>query len=302
MARKYMHPAGIPREMGRRGHELDDRLAGVLHLMEHAPLDDVHTVLDVGFGEGQISKWLAQRGKVVTATGIEISSYDVDTAALKEQLGISIHECKAEKMPFADKSFDAAVMSHTLEHCPNVAMALGELWRVLREGGRLFVFVPPHDNYVCAGHVSMGWTVGQLMYVLLLAGFKVKDGMFFDGGGYNICGFVTKDSAQELPPLRGDRGDIRILNDAGLFPMHILSREAATNYEGPYLRSHDDFNDGFWGKIRSVNWPAHGFDDASSRKTILRRIAVLISRILPTPLRTRLATILTAAGNLFQES
>ena len=190
-------------------------------------------------------------------------------------------------------------MSHILEHCPNVELALREVRRVLKEGGQLFVFVPPHDNYICAGHVSMGWNVGQLLYVLLLAGFQVRDGKFlFDHSG-SVCGFVRKNSALVLPPLRGDRGDIRILGDAGLFPLPIISREAAET-EGvsdvPYLRSSDDFNDGFWGNIDAINWPVE-----LANKSTKRRLAKQLSLLIPRRARTRLGNYIAKAGKLLLE-
>lgn len=35
-------------------------------------------------------------------------------------------------------------------------------------------------------HISIGWNVGQLMYVLLLNGFDVAAGRFIEHG-YNVC-------------------------------------------------------------------------------------------------------------------
>jgi SAM-dependent methyltransferase len=114
-------------------------------------------------------------------------------------------------MPFPEKSFDAVVLSHVLEHCADVGRALGHVRRVLKEKGLLLVFVPPVEDIVCAGHVSVGWNVGQLMYVLALNGFDVSRGNFIEYG-YNVCGFVmgilsTPDRARRRPSgqLRWER-------------------------------------------------------------------------------------------------
>jgi SAM-dependent methyltransferase len=60
-----------------------------------------------------------------------------------------------EEIPLEDESFDAALMTQVLEHVREPARVLGELHRVLRPSGRLFLTVPlvwelhelPHDFY-----------------------------------------------------------------------------------------------------------------------------------------------------------
>jgi SAM-dependent methyltransferase len=47
---------------------------------------------------------------------------------------------RGESLPFKDESFDCVVCTWTLCSIPNVGAALGEVFRVLRAGGR-FVFV-----------------------------------------------------------------------------------------------------------------------------------------------------------------
>jgi SAM-dependent methyltransferase len=255
--------------MGGDINQPDERMTHVLRLLEYAPLDNVTSIVDIGMGKGQIAFWLAHRGKNVTGTGLEMDSYGVDVDALKEQ-NIRLVECPIEKMPFDDRQFDAAVMSHVLEHCANVGLALGEVRRVLKPNGWLFLFLPPTDDLVCAGHVSVGWSIGQIMYVLLLNGFDVKHGQYIEYG-YNVCAFVQKTGAQ-LPPLRMDRGDIRVLHDR--FPLPI--------------RSHDSYNDGFFGRIAAVNWPDEFFKRwPPGSKTV--RLARAMCRLLPSRIRPYLA-------------
>jgi len=156
MSKKYILPSDIAHDINRRRNQIDERLAATLSLLEQAPLDDVHTVLDIGFGNGEITKWLSRRGKIVTAIGLEISSYNIDTSVLTKQFGVSICEATLEKLPFKDNSFDAIVMSHVLEHCLNVGISLQDARRVLKDGGLLIVFVPPSMGWVASGHVSVG--------------------------------------------------------------------------------------------------------------------------------------------------
>ena len=58
-------------------------------------------------------------------------------------------------MPFDDASFDTAVLTEVLEHCPEPEVTLKEVYRVLRPSGRVLVTVPflwplhdcPNDEY-----------------------------------------------------------------------------------------------------------------------------------------------------------
>ena len=201
MSSAYVKPAAIPSDMGGSIVQVDSRLRGVFQLLEMAQLSPGQSILDVGMGSGQLSMRFAEKGLRVTGTGLEMESYSTDLAKL-QALGVRTVSCYADSMPFEDVSFDIVVMSHVLEHCPNQALALSEAKRVLKNGGQLLVFVPPYTSAICSGHVSIGWNVGQLMYVLLLAGFSVKEGSFIEWSG-SVCGFVTKCDGLKLPALRG---------------------------------------------------------------------------------------------------
>lgn len=280
----YVRPDNIPQAMGGDGVNLDARLKGVFDLMRKAPINSGQKILEVGMGGGQLAKWLAQQGMFVTGTGHEIASYcDVDD--LRSQ-GIEAVPCDVNSMPFDDCAFDVVVMSHVLEHCLDVHSALKEVRRVLKDQGWLLIFVPGHGLDVSAGHVSMGWSVGHLMYVLLVAGFRVKDGRYITHAG-SVCGFVRKDSQLLLPPLRGDRGDLNILGKLGFFPLPIRSR--------------DGFNDGFLGPMGALNWDLDHVRELRSRAALGTRLTYLASRMIPRGQRLRLARILTSVGKVLCE-
>ncbi len=237
---------------------MDQRMLDILTLLEDAPLDKINTVLDIGVGDGEISLWFANKGKKVTATGIEIDSYNINKKKFTEN-NISIIDCYVEKMPFPDKSFDAVVLSHVLEHCLDVGIVLQEIKRVLKNDGYLLIFVPPYSNYVISGHATTGWNVGQLIYVLLLNGFNVKTGKFIQYG-YNVAAIVQNGNFL-LPQLRRDGGDIRTLYEAGLLPQQI-------NFN-------DENHDGFKGDILNINW------DRKIRINKKQKIVKLVIKVLP---------------------
>ncbi len=253
--------------------EIDDRMRGILTLLDHAPLEGHRTILDVGIGNGQISGWLINRHKRVIGTGISLASYDIPPTIRPH---VRITECWADALPFANGSFDAVVMSHVLEHCPNVGNALQEARRVLADDGLLMVFVPPQEDVVLAGHISMGWNMGQLMYVLITNGFDVKNGSFIYFS-WSVCAFVRKE-LRPLPKLRGDRGDIRTLAEDGRFPLPIVTR--------------DGRNDGFRGVLGAVNWKGMIPHERSWK-------ANLVSWLVPTPgLKIRAGALLMRVGSV----
>lgn len=47
-----------------------------------------------------------------------------------------------DKLPFTDKTFDVVFSTAVLEHLENYELALEEMYRVLKDGGRLFLTTP----------------------------------------------------------------------------------------------------------------------------------------------------------------
>lgn len=262
---------------------IDERIKNIMELLDEAPLESIKTILDVGIGNGEISKWLTKKGKRCTGIGINIDKYAANSDELKNKYGINIEESRVEKMPFKNGSFDAVLMSHVLEHCPNIEIALTEVKRVLKDKGWLFIFVPPSEKIVCAGHITVGWNIGQLIYVLLLNGFDVKNGKFIKYG-YNICGYVQK-SNHKLPQLNADKGDICQLSKNNLFPFKI--------------KTQDESNDNFFGDIPAVNWNKNSAIFRKLSPSIKKRLFMSAIRISIKflPLKNFFGRLLLIAGN-----
>lgn len=217
----------------------NDRIFEILDLLDSLNLNssDGNKVLDVGVGDFTVAKYLSQKSFKVTGIGLRLDTY----ASLVDKHDIEVHECSVENMPFKNESFDLIIMSHILEHCLNVGSALKEVRRVLKSSGKLIIFVPPSTDYVCAGHVSMGWSVGQLIYVLLVNGFDVKSEASFIHVNQSVAGIVKK-LTRSLPHLRFDQGDIDILYKNNFFPFEIK-------------KNMFDLHDSYDGKIFCINWP-----------------------------------------------
>ncbi len=214
-------------------------VSGAQEILEAVPLDSFKTILDVGLGAGTASEYFANNNKQVTAIGLNIQNYNLP-ADLKSK--IKLMECDIFAKDLDGLSFDAVWFSHCLEHIPDTGRALQRVNQLLKENGWLFIMVPPYSSFVSGGHLITGWSIGQLMYLLILYGFDVKNGHFIEHG-YNICGFVQK-KTRVLPELNFDRGDIELL--AEFWPKEIK----------PAIR--------FEGNIKKINWPF--FDISAGEK------------------------------------
>lgn len=103
-------------------------------------------VLEVGPGEGWLSRILAERGHRVTAV-------DVARGWLRRLPPETVRGRVAGEMPrlpFATGSFDAVVAAEVIEHIPDIDGAVAEAARVLAPGGRLVVTVPYRETLTYA--------------------------------------------------------------------------------------------------------------------------------------------------------
>jgi demethylmenaquinone methyltransferase/2-methoxy-6-polyprenyl-1,4-benzoquinol methylase len=100
-------------------------------------------VLDIAGGTGDLARAFAQRvgtGGRVVLTDINESMLRVGRdRLLDEGLVLPTAACDAEKLPFADASFDLASVAFGLRNMTRKEAALLEMARVLRPGGRLLV-------------------------------------------------------------------------------------------------------------------------------------------------------------------
>jgi ubiquinone/menaquinone biosynthesis C-methylase UbiE len=105
-------------------------------------------VLDVGCGQGIDLCEFALAGAMIT--GIDLTPRHVQLAhahALEAGITARIVEGDAEALPFADARFDRVISNGALHHTPNIELALNEMRRVLRPGGKATVIVYNRNSW-----------------------------------------------------------------------------------------------------------------------------------------------------------
>jgi SAM-dependent methyltransferase len=96
--------------------------------------------LEIGSGTGYFTLNLMRAGLIDEATCSDISPGMLQTLQSNaERLGLEVHTeaADAERLPFADHSFDLVLGHAVLHHIPDLARAFAEFERVLAPGGTL---------------------------------------------------------------------------------------------------------------------------------------------------------------------
>ena len=116
----------------------------VAALIAQTPITANSDVLDVGCGTGNYAAAL------VTATGCRISGIDPSPKMLDvARSAVSwqqLREGRAERLPFADRSFDLVMTTDVIHHVRDRAAFFGEAARVLRLGGRIVTVTDSDDD------------------------------------------------------------------------------------------------------------------------------------------------------------
>ena len=112
-------------------------------------------VLDVGCGDGQVSRLAANLGAQVV--GIDPTWNCVSVA--NQRGGGVFARAGAAQLPFADATFDAVVACLVFEHIRDVDSAIAEVARVLQPGGRFCFFL----NHPLLQTPNSGWIDDQFL-------------------------------------------------------------------------------------------------------------------------------------------
>jgi SAM-dependent methyltransferase len=120
------------------------------HIPEAADFAGAHglSVLEIGCGVGTDGAQFARAG--AQYTGVDLTQAAIDLA--RKRFAVSglpgeFRVADAEKLDFADDTFDRVYSHGVLHHTPDTARAVREIHRVLKPGGRAMIMLYHRGSY-----------------------------------------------------------------------------------------------------------------------------------------------------------
>lgn len=167
----------------REYEQIADRVAADRSLRPAGP------VLDWGCGWGQVTRLLLDRGEQVSSFDYGPDAPDREEPLPRFPELTAYLSSDPIRLPYEDASFSAVLSCGVLEHVLSPPDSLEELRRVLRPGGRLYVYkLPNRFSYLeliakrskrmyFHGQLPNDtlWTVGRVRRMLELHGFDVLE-------------------------------------------------------------------------------------------------------------------------------
>lgn len=122
------------------------------------------TVLEVATGTGLIAKHIVKAAAHIEATD---ASVEMIAEAKRDNQSANLHFSVQDmfRLPYADKSFDVAIVSNALHIVPQPEKALAEIHRVLKDDGVLIAPTFTHAGNSFSGKVRA--------FFMKLAGFPL---------------------------------------------------------------------------------------------------------------------------------
>jgi SAM-dependent methyltransferase len=158
-------------------------------------------ILDVGCGTGANLLMLSRYGD---AEGVDVSE---DALAFCRERGLAdVRQGAGEELPYDDNTFDLVTAFDVVEHMDDDLAGLSEMYRVLRPGGHVLLFVPTFMFlWGLQDEVSnhrRRYRLPELRRVLEQAGFEIERSTYA-----NITFFLPILLVRKLMRLTGTKTD-----------------------------------------------------------------------------------------------
>lgn len=122
---------------------------------------DAGAFLDVGCGPGWLAIGVAAGRPEVDAIGIDPSGAMNRAAEANRgpRLNVTFRQMPASRVVYPDHTFDAAAVVHAAEVWAETPAVLAELHRVLKDGGKCYIYEPDPDGDIPKGWITRrrGW-------------------------------------------------------------------------------------------------------------------------------------------------
>jgi SAM-dependent methyltransferase len=140
--RAWARDLGYPDELAKVPESAVESFAGVANPWTMGRLQAGERVLDLGSGAGTDSLVAAQMvGPEGSVTGIDMTPEMLakarSAAAAMGVANVGFVEGEADRLPFAEASFDVVISNGVIDLVPDKDAVFSELYRVLAPGGRM---------------------------------------------------------------------------------------------------------------------------------------------------------------------
>ncbi|MBO7423522.1 MAG: class I SAM-dependent methyltransferase [Oscillospiraceae bacterium] len=154
-------------------------------------IDSSDTVLECACGTGAISKYIAQKCKMLVATDFSEGMLNQTRKKCRAYTNIVIEKADITHLQYLAQGFDKAVAGNVIHLLPQPEAALNELERVVKPGGK--IIIPTYIN------MSKGTSKAAVKFVKLLgADFRRQFDLdsykqFFSDKGYQNVEYYVVD-------------------------------------------------------------------------------------------------------------
>jgi ubiquinone/menaquinone biosynthesis C-methylase UbiE len=142
-------------------------------------------ILELGGGSGQL--WLENLDRIPSHWEIAISDFSSGMIRQARQnlagraRPFSFSTIDAQSIPFMKETFDAVIANHMLYHIPDRPLALAEIQRVLKPGGRLYA------STIGRNHMrELGELIGRFDPDLASWGWHPSDTFLLENGAAQL--------------------------------------------------------------------------------------------------------------------
>jgi 2-polyprenyl-3-methyl-5-hydroxy-6-metoxy-1,4-benzoquinol methylase len=211
-------------------------------------------ILDVGCGSGWSSNLLAEKGYSVAGVDLDANAFEP-----AETQDCRFYAGSVMELPFPDNSFDVVTSYQMLEHVPDPELALREMLRVLKPGGKfclvgpncisigvslktIFIYVWRNRplSTILFRRVGMqrhpnGNTLPEAVLILLINCIRLSKKLLFPGVSF------TMRKPDLTPPFHGDNDACYLCNPIDISRYlsqencKILSNSKPGRFPGSYL-------------------------------------------------------------------
>ncbi len=140
-------------------------------VIESLDLQKGKKILDVGCGDGFYLYLLSNLGVKLKLVGIDLEVRGLRSAKrnLRKKSITFIQADLMKRLPFASSSFDNIIMSEVAEHLLDDVKGLKEVYRILKQGGKLLLTVPCQSYPLLWDPVN--WILEHLFKTHIKSGF-----------------------------------------------------------------------------------------------------------------------------------